>query len=222
MDVKIKAFTILCAAALLTGALSGCAKSEIPQSDSQSTDSTVSQPSSQPATVSDNVPQFVISRETEASTLPVQTQEQPPITASGNGMEPPPATDAPPVTQSQDTGEAVSSHNIKVTESTTNSNGEIVDDWRSDLVFNTEDPDELYNMFGLSRSEREQYYQKISQECEFPIIHVSTEEEREVLSKDNYVNCLVEIFNCDDELKMDATSARNPCQRKRQCILWRR
>ena len=208
MDVKIKAFTILCAAALLTGSLSGCAKTDISKPDSSSAQSTASAPSSQPATVSDNVPQFVVTHDTEPVTQPMQTQEQPAVTASDSSQGSSPSTDVPPVTQTQDTtGEAVSSHNIKVTESTTNADGEIIDDYRSDLVFNTEDPDELYSMFGLSRTEREQYYQKISQECEFPIIHVSTENEREVLSKDNYINCLVEIFNCEDELKMDATSA---------------
>lgn len=208
MDVKIRIFTILCAAALLTGALSGCAKTDISGPDSQSTGSSVSTPASESATVSDNVPQNVITHETEPTTQAVKTQETPPSTASPAGQDSAPATDAPPATQAQEhTGEAVSSHNVEVTQSTTNSNGEIIDDWRSDLEFNTEDPDELYGMFGLDRSQRQQYYQQISQECEFPIIHVSTEQEREVLSKDEYVNCLVEIFNCEDELKMDATSA---------------
>ncbi len=208
MDVKIRAFTILCAASLLTGALSGCARTDIPGPDSQSNGSTVSSPSSESATVSDNVPQFVVTHEEDTATKPVQTQQTPPPTASAVTQEGAPATNAPPATQTPGTSsDAVSSHNIEVTEATTNSNGEIIDDWRSDLVFNTENPDELYSMFGLSRSEREQYYQKISAECELPIIHVSTEQEREVLSKDNYVNCLVEIFNCEDELKMDATSA---------------
>ena len=158
MDVKIKAFTILCAAALLTGSLSGCAKTDISKPDSSSAQSTASAPSSQPTTVSDNVPQFVVTHDTEPVTQPIQTQEQPAVTASDSSQGSSPSTDVPPVTQTQDTtGEAVSSHNIKVTESTTNANGEIIDDYRSDLVFNTEDPDELYSMFGLSRAEREQY-----------------------------------------------------------------
>ena len=105
------------------------------------------------------------------------------------------------------TNPPVSSHPISESTYETNENGEIIDDYTSDLVFDTEDPDELYSMFGLSRSERQQFYNEISSKYELPIIHISTENEQEVLSKENYVNCLVEIFNCEDEYVMDATSA---------------
>ncbi len=102
--------------------------------------------------------------------------------------------------------EPVTSHEITEPTVVTNEQGEIVDTYEP-IVFDTEDPAELYQKFGLSQSERNEYYQEISNECEFPIIHVSTENEKEVLSLENYVNCLVEIFNCDEKYVMPATSA---------------
>lgn len=102
---------------------------------------------------------------------------------------------------------AITEHTTVATEATTNADGEIIDDPYEGLVFDTDDPNELYKLFGISRSERQAYYQKISSECEFPIIHISTENEQNVTSLDHYVNCLVEVFNCDEYYVMDATSA---------------
>src|SRR5699024_9619928 len=145
----------------------------------------------------DNVPAFTVTHadETKPSTASPDTDPEPESTAV-------PGTDG-----GVNTNPPVSSHPISESTYETNENGEIIDDYTSDLVFDTEDPDELYSMFGLSRSERQQFYNEISSKYELPIIHISTENEQEVLSKENYVNCLVEIFNCEDEYVMDATSA---------------
>lgn len=145
-----------------------------------------------------NVPSFTVATTTE--TTPATTTQ--PTTSNdertGSSSEATQQTSVTPVTE----------HSTEATTAaSTNESGEVVDDPYEGLVFNTEDPDELYDLFGLSRSEREAYYEKISAECEFPIIHVSTENEKNVVSRENYVNCLVEVFNCDDFYVMDATSA---------------
>lgn len=105
------------------------------------------------------------------------------------------------------TSEVITEHSTISTEASTNANGEIIDDPYEWLVIDTDNPDELYELFGLSKSERQAYYAQISSECNFPIIHISTENEQNVVSLDNYVNCLVEVFNCDEYYIMDATSA---------------
>ncbi|MCD7732617.1 MAG: CotH kinase family protein [Oscillospiraceae bacterium] len=84
----------------------------------------------------------------------------------------------------------------------------IVDDYTEDFTYDSLTPDDLYEMYGLSRSERSSFYSQICEECELPIISVSTEDEQEVLSLDEYVNCIVEIMNCDSEYVMDATEAQ--------------
>lgn len=96
----------------------------------------------------------------------------------------------------------------ETTPATTNDEGEIVDDYRSDIEFNTEDPVELYEMFGLDRQSRKSYYSEISSEHNFPIVHISTENKENIVSREDYLNCLVEIFNCEDKYVMDATSAQ--------------
>lgn len=90
----------------------------------------------------------------------------------------------------------------------TNAGGEVIDDWQAGLKLpNANEADELYASYGIDRTYREGYYRQISQECEFPIVHISTENKQEVLSRDEYVNCFVEIFNCEDIYRLDAAAA---------------
>lgn len=90
----------------------------------------------------------------------------------------------------------------------TNAGGEIIDDWRAGLKLpNENEADELYANYGIDRTFRDGYYRQISQECELPIVHISTENKAEVLSRNEYVNCFVEIFNCEDIYKLDAVAA---------------
>ncbi|MCD7889511.1 MAG: CotH kinase family protein [Oscillospiraceae bacterium] len=96
----------------------------------------------------------------------------------------------------------------EATSAVTGDSGLIVDDYTEDFTYDSLTPDDLYEMYGLSRSERSSFYSQICEECELPIISVSTEDEQEVLSLDEYVNCIVEIMNCDSEYVMDATEAQ--------------
>lgn len=165
------------------------------------------QPVTTPPTVSEeeltttkekNVPSFTVATTTE--TTPATTT-QPSVSSESQTLATSESTSQTSVTP-------VTEHTTEATTpASTNESGEIVDDPYEGLVFNTEDPDELYELFGLSRSERQAYYSKISQECELPIIHISTENEKNVVSREKYVNCLVEVFNCDEFYVMDATSA---------------
>lgn len=142
-----------------------------------------------------NVPSFTVPTTTDGGAV---------TTTADDSNQPKPDSSVSTVTS---VTEAITEHTTTATESSTNASGEIIDDPYSGLKLETDDPDELYEIFGLSRSERQAYYSKISSECEFPIIHISTEGKKNVTSLDNYLNCLVEVFNCDDYYVMDATSA---------------
>lgn len=190
---------VLCALAVSSASFTACAKEQLPQPSQSGTDTSGS---SDPITSTvpendDNVPLNTVShREDKTPTVGTTTDEMP---------------DTPSITDVSSSGTVtnppVTSHDIPTVTQATNENNEIIDDYKSDIVFDTEDPDELYSKFGLSRSSRQSYYNSICADCDLPIIHVSTENKKEVLSRDNYISCLVEIMNCEDEYKMDATSA---------------
>ena len=114
------------------------------------------------------------------------------------------------VTQSDSTtaAETVTENTDTAEDAVTDDSGLIVDDYTEDFTYDSLTPDDLYEMYGLSRSERSSFYSQICEECELPIISVSTEDEQEVLSLNEYVNCIVEIMNCDTEYVMDATEAQ--------------
>lgn len=56
--------------------------------------------------------------------------------------------------------------------------------------------------FGIDAERREQVNAKFMEETKLPIIHVSTENGKQILSREEYVTCLVDVFNCEDEHMM--------------------
>lgn len=60
--------------------------------------------------------------------------------------------------------------------------------------------------YGVDLSKRDRFYQKLN-DIQLPIIHISTENKQNIVSREEYVNCLVDIFNCDDQYLMEATEA---------------
>ncbi len=140
-----------------------------------------------------NVPLHVLTDGPEEPQQPSVTN--PPETEPMPDTEPAPQT-IPEATEAPETEAAE-----------TQPEGEIVDDWRSGLTLDGgEDPDELYEKFRVDKSAREGYYRMISGETALPIIHVSTENNSEILSLDDYVNCFVEVFNCPEGLELEAAS----------------
>ena len=67
-------------------------------------------------------------------------------------------------------------------------------------------PEQRYYVYGIDKEKQEAYYNKISN-IKLPIIHISTENKQKITSLENYVNCLVDVFNCDDEYKLEAECA---------------
>lgn len=67
-------------------------------------------------------------------------------------------------------------------------------------------PEQRYYVYGIDKEKQEVYYNRISN-IKLPIIHISTENKQNITSLENYVNCLVDVFNCDDEYKLEAEYA---------------
>lgn len=194
MKYRSEFAAVLAAVILSSSVFTSCARIRNDDAISSGTSDSPVQTMPAPTVTSDeNVP---------ANTIPHPEESRPEDTTAS-----PAGTDITEGTTSAvETKEPVTSHDITEADVVTNEKGEIIDDYKSDIVFDTEDPDELYNKFGLSRQKRKSYYNSISKEHDLPIVHISTENEKEILSRENYINCLVEIMNCEDEYVMDAVS----------------
>ncbi len=206
---RLTAFAV--AAVLSASMLCSCAQIEGNKDDAEQgsqTAQTTPVSSSEPevtTTKDPNVPSNLITTTTpEVTTTPAPTSSEEETSETSETSQVPGSEQTEPLQTSETTKVEIP----ETTPAVTNDEGEIVDDYKSDIEFNTEDPDELYEMFGLSRSERASYYDKISKEHEFPVVHISTEGEQNIVSREDYLNCLVEIFNCEDKFVMDATSAQ--------------
>lgn len=153
-------------------------------------DREITAPPTAPAVTSEapadpNVPQFVVT-------------EPAPGTEQQEGTKP--EGSAPDATEPKTT-------DTETTEPEVNEDGMIVDDWRSDInITGQEDPAELYDMFGIDADMRKGYYNMICADSALPIIHISTENKKEILSLDDYVNCIVEVMNCDEVYKLTASA----------------
>lgn len=206
---RLTAFAV--AAVLSASMLCSCAqiegnKDDVEQGSQTAQTTPVSSSEPEVTTTKDpNVPSNLITTTTpEVTTTPAPTSSEEETNETSETSQVPGSEQTEPLQTSETTKVEIP----ETTPAVTNNDGEIVDDYKSDIEFNTEDPDELYEMFGLSRSERASYYDKISKEHEFPVVHISTEGEQNIVSREDYLNCLVEIFNCEDKFVMDATSAQ--------------
>ncbi len=178
MNDKRRIMAAVCAAVVLLSNLTACTQTEI--SDNSDSVTTAVSSSDESAATQSNVPSNVV---TESKS-----------TTASEALS--------------DTAETTTDDTSANQETATDDSGLIVDDYTEDFTYDNLTPDDLYEMYGLSRSERSSFYSQICEECELPIISVSTENEEEVLSLTEYVNCIVEIMNCDAEYVMDATEAQ--------------
>ncbi len=187
-----KFFAIITAAAVGATMLCSCAA---PGNDniSAGTSAETERPEiNLPAQTDPNIPDNIV--DGSSPDTPVQDEPLPAVTDS----EPQPVvTDTEPqpdVTQTQPAQQP-------------GADGMIVDDWREGLDLSVDDPDEIYEEFRVDREHREGYYTKICSETNFPIVHISTAGEREIVSLDDYVDSFIEVMNCDSVYKLDAATA---------------
>ena len=60
---------------------------------------------------------------------------------------------------------------------------------------------------GADKAEIEAREQELESKYSVPIIHVITKDEEEILSREEYTSCLVDVINCDDEYRLSEASA---------------
>lgn len=63
-----------------------------------------------------------------------------------------------------------------------------------------------YESFGIDKSEKEAFQEEVSKNVKLPIINVTTNNE-DIVSREEYVSCVVDVFNCDDSQIIDEASA---------------
>ena len=137
-----------------------------------------------------------------ASEPPVVTSHDPNVPDNLLGSETPSNSSEPPVESST---EPSSSEQQTEPSGSDNHSGMIVDDWSENLDLSKNDPAAIYDSYGIDKSLRDGFYTKICSETEFPVIHISTKNNAEILSRDEYVDCFVEVMNCDTVYQLEAS-----------------
>lgn len=64
-----------------------------------------------------------------------------------------------------------------------------------------------YESFGIDKTKKQEFRDKISKNCDIPIVCVTTENEKEIVSMKEYDSCVVDVFNCEESMVIDEASA---------------
>ncbi len=69
------------------------------------------------------------------------------------------------------------------------------------------DPPVSYESFGIDKAKKEEFNERTAENCKIPIISITTENMQEIVSREEYVPCVVDVFNCGEESVIDEASA---------------
>eukprot|EP00833_Pecoramyces_ruminatium_P017373 jgi/Orpsp1_1/1191405/evm.model.d7180000085540.1 len=65
-----------------------------------------------------------------------------------------------------------------------------------------------YESLGVDALEKEEFIKKTIEETKFPVVSITTRNNNElILSRDNYTDCVVDIFNVDERFQLREKSA---------------
>lgn len=64
-----------------------------------------------------------------------------------------------------------------------------------------------YESFGVDKAQKAEFNQSVSEGCNVPIISVTTEGMQDIVSREDYLPCVVDVFNCDEQSVIDEASA---------------
>ena len=67
--------------------------------------------------------------------------------------------------------------------------------------------DPIYEEYGHDGVAIEKFKTRIDKNTQIPVINISTKDSKQIVSLDNYVDCIIDVFSCDEEFKMSATKA---------------
>ena len=65
----------------------------------------------------------------------------------------------------------------------------------------------LYSEYGAEFDQVADYIQELENIVDLPTLHVTTRNDAEILSLEEYVDCIVELFNCDEQYVIGAAEA---------------
>ena len=64
-----------------------------------------------------------------------------------------------------------------------------------------------YERFGIDKEENQAFEDTIAGQWKLPVIHVCTKDQEYILSREIYTSCIINVFNCPDEWRLDELSA---------------
>ncbi len=64
-----------------------------------------------------------------------------------------------------------------------------------------------FSSYGIDAQKRENYYRNICKRTDIPIIHITTKGNAEILSREEYVECLVDVIGCEEDYVITAEEA---------------
>lgn len=64
-----------------------------------------------------------------------------------------------------------------------------------------------YESLSADKAEKESFKKKIRSESKIPVISVTTAPDDMIASREKYTSCVVDVFNCDEKLKINEASA---------------
>lgn len=115
-----------------------------------------------------------------------------------------------PITEVSTTSTAVSATSTPLVTSTAEATSEIAPEEVApeETAPEETDPEVLKTLeqYEVDSRERAEFQERVS-DITLPVINVYTEDRQRILSREDYVNCIVDVFNCDDEYIIDAAEA---------------
>lgn len=67
--------------------------------------------------------------------------------------------------------------------------------------------DPVYEKYGHDGAAIEKFKTRIDKNTQIPIINISTKDSKQIVSLDNYVDCIIDVFGCDEKYQISATTA---------------
>ncbi len=165
-------------------------------SASTTTATTVSEPE-----IAEESTEIITAEVTEQPIETVETTEQPVVTTTTSA-----ATTAASTTSVTATTTAKTTTTNATTTAKPEEPEEEPEPVKPDFPDFSYDSDSSLRMaeYGLDTQQREKLYERLADETKLPVIHVSTENGDPIMSREDYNNCLVDMFNCDEEYMLHA------------------
>ncbi len=144
--------------------------------------------------------------ESEESIASIDTSEpdlQPDVTTTTSAGTTTSATT--PITSTSTTAATTSSAATATSSATTAAPEESEEPVQSFPYFEYDNASALrMKAYGIDAEAQQRRYMRLSDSTKLPVIHVSTENGAPILSREDYNNCLVDMFNCDDDYVLRA------------------